>query len=69
MEIKTKYNVGDTLYTIEHFKIIKFEVARICIFTYENGVNIFYSSKNYIDYNENECFQTEDELINQLKNK
>lgn len=68
MEIKTKYNVGDTLYTIEHFKIIKFEVARIYVFTYENGVNIFYSSKNYIDHNEKECFKTEDELINKLKN-
>lgn len=67
MEIKTKYNVGDTLYTIEHFKIIKFEVARIYAFAYESGVNIQYSSKGYIDYKEDECFRTEDELIKQLK--
>ena len=69
MEIKTKYKIGDTLYTIENFNIIKFEVSRIYVFVYENGINISYSKKSSADYKESECFRTEDELIKQLKSK
>lgn len=67
MEIKSKYNVGDTLYTIEDMKVLKFEVYAVSSFwsKHVNGVS-YHRSDSFSSYAEEKCFKSETELINHL---
>lgn len=74
MEINTKFNVGDTVYTIspKTFRMTVFEVGRVIVFTTEDERSVSYKAKGsspYDDsYNENVCFGTCDELMEYIKN-
>lgn len=67
MEIKSKYNVGDTLYTIEDMKVLKFEVYAVSSFwsKHVNGVS-YHRKDSFSSYAEEKCFKSESELINHL---
>jgi len=43
MEIKTKFNIGDKVYTLFESGIFEFEVIRIKIEVYAGHISIFYT--------------------------
>ncbi len=70
MNIKTKFNVGDNVCTIDKktMKIKKFEIGNIFIFAAKNGrVDVTYravnDSYNSDSYEEEKCFTSEAELM------
>lgn len=74
MEIKTKFNIGDKVYTIDPktIKIKGFKVARISAFTTTNGnviVNLYPKDNSFLSdyYEENKCFSSQEELIKFIK--
>ncbi len=68
MEIKSKYNVGDIIFTIDGFKIVRFEVKSVSVLADENGVSVYYNRNgSYHSYPEKECFDSENSLINFIK--
>lgn len=68
MDIKSKYNVGDIIFTIDGFKIVRFEVKSVSVLADENGVSVYYNRNgSYHSYPEKECFDSENSLINFIK--
>lgn len=81
MEIQTKYDIGDILWTIDHEDVKKFTVQEIRIgvgkaqmnniigwepMCFSKDVFIEYAGNN-IDYHaEDKCFRTKEDLINSL---
>lgn len=63
MEITTKFNIGDTLFTIdkESMKIIEFQVTSAHVFIYKSpeDTSIYYNTT----YQEDRCFRTKQELM------
>lgn len=59
MEIKTKFAIGDKVWTIKNCKAAEFEVEAITLF----GTVIFYGSDRYEMIDEAICFATKEELI------
>lgn len=81
MDIKTKYSLGDTIWTIDHDKVVSIIVncIRICCESYGEvkasggtamSVNISQSilyKGEYSDFHcEDECYPSKEELINSL---
>lgn len=74
MIIKTKFNIGDKVFTIDttYLKVREFEVNRINAFTVGDTVNVrLYDSESYNanGYDENKCFHTEAELMTFITTK
>lgn len=67
MQVTTKFNVGDELYTIANMKIVKFKVSSLSIFVDKNLTTVSYFGDGYDSYKEDNCFRTEDELLNFLR--
>lgn len=67
MEIKTKYNIGDTVYIIDGSRIKRAVIEDIWIAAIEGYMKISYRFKLYPMKSEAECFATKEELINHLK--
>ena len=67
MEIKTKYNIGDTVYIIDGSRIKRAVIEDIWIAAIEGYTKISYRFKLYPMKPEAECFATKEELINHLK--
>lgn len=68
MTIKTKFNIGDKVFTINTntLKVYGFEVKRISAYTEGNGVIVtLYDDVSYTanNFNEDKCFATEPELM------
>lgn len=67
MEINTKYNIGDAVYILDGYKIVR---ARIhCVKFEQHGEAtpcITYWFPIYPMKHENECFTTKEELIKHL---
>lgn len=75
MNIQTKYNVGDPVWTINDYgKIVQFTINSITVDIYKDGsVEVLYHE----EYNpqkmysmlrdENACFRTETELMNMVE--
>lgn len=64
MDIRTKFQVGDELFTLKDMKIISFRVQNISIFCAQKNIRISYG--NGVDYNfyeERECFRTKEDLL------
>lgn len=59
MEIKTKFAIGDKVWTIKNCKAVEFEVVVITLF----GTVIFYGSDRYEMIDEAMCFATKEELL------
>ena len=75
MEITTKFNLGDTVWTVDlmHLNIRSFEVARIGVTsTIENGTNVeLYPSDGkggyeWKCYEEKKCYPRKEDLMDQL---
>lgn len=70
MEIKTKYNVGNKLWTIKDCKAIEFEVESLLINVNKDKNSISYYPKKDMfsseNYEENICFSSKEELIKAL---
>ncbi len=72
MDIKTKFAIGDTIWTLRDLKPVEFEVGSISV-TQAKTVPpqniITYGSctiEAYICANENECFASREELLNYI---
>ena len=66
MTIKTKYNVGDKVYTIDKnsMKVLPFKIKTIVSISDEStAVRLTPEGKDYDSYDEKRCFPSEDELI------
>mgnify|MGYP000049129599 FL=1 len=71
MEIKTKYNVGDKLWTVKNCKAYEFEVDRIYVsIGKEEKPSVTYYPKDGIissdSYTEQNCYKSREDLINGL---
>lgn len=60
MEIKTKFNLGDSVWTICDFKAVEIEVRAMSVD--EDGVWLL-TAGDYRRYHEDHCFATKEELI------
>ena len=74
MNIKTNFNIGDKVFTIDTrtLKVKDFEVKRISTFTSDGKTTItLYDDYNYMadGYDENKCFSTEKELMTFITTK
>lgn len=74
MNITTKFSIGDELFAIDKktAKAVKFKVGRIFIHVTQKGtpkVEYFRDELSLLDgsYDEDVCFKTIDELIEQVK--
>ena len=74
MDITTKFSIGDELFTIDKktAKAVKFKVGRIFVHVPQKGtpkVEYLGEDLTLLDgtYNEDVCFATIDELIEQVK--
>lgn len=72
MTAQTKFNVGDTTYTIDRdLKLISFVIESIYISVRRDATNItLYPESNSFDltgYPEAHCFRSKDELFNYIQ--
>ncbi len=65
MEIKTKFNVGDVLFTIKDVRIVSFTVGRVNVLCDKDIKRISYIEEGtlFASYNEDECFSSREELL------
>lgn len=68
MEIKTKFNIGDTLFTIENMRITSFEIDAVSVFMTKKSVTVNYYS-GVMSHKETECFPTKESLIDYISGK
>ena len=68
MEIKTKFNIGDTLFTIENMRITSFEIDAVSVLMTKKSVTVNYYS-GVISHKETECFPTRESLIDYINGK
>ena len=71
MEIKTRYHVGDKLWTVKNCKAYEFEVERITVYVNKEGrADVSYYPKEAIistdSHSEQNCYKSKDDLINGL---
>lgn len=71
MNVTTKFNVGDTVYTIdpETLKIKEFEIGSISTSTDAEKTNVYLYPKGSSSYNsiyESKCFASREELIDHV---
>lgn len=71
MTVKTNYNVGDTVYTVnpDTLTIIKGEVTNIMVWVSETSPSIRYSidiDGKSESFDQCKCFRTKDELLEHL---
>lgn len=59
MEIKTKFAIGDKVWTIQNCKATQFKIRFIGVY---DGV-ITYGADRYASIPESECFATKEELL------
>lgn len=76
MDIKTKFNVGDKVFTIdkETFKMKRFVVGSVSIWADDDTMVTYYPKKEEIvdyseRYKENVCFASENELLSYITTK
>lgn len=66
MEIKTKHNIGDTLWGISYTKARKFKVVSIEI-TYSDGKTLVrYGDEAYNKFPEAQCFTSKEEVYDYI---
>lgn len=59
MEIKTKFSIGQTLWTVRDCKTLSFEVNGI----FYDGNVTYYGKPNFYSIPESQCFLTQEELM------
>lgn len=71
MDIKTKFNVGDKIYTVDNCAIKELVVNRICIFVYKEKPTIRYEcDKDFHSFSieEENAFPSREALLYNLQN-
>lgn len=74
MNIKTKFNIGDHVFTIDTstLKVKDFKVKRISTYSFEGKTSVtLYENESYTasGYSEDKCFATETELMTYVTTK
>ncbi len=71
MEIKTKFNVGDVLFTINDMHIVSFTVKSVSVFCDKDGKSISYFEEGKLldSHKEAECFTSKEELLAYIQGK
>ena len=74
MNIKTKFNIGDKVFTIDTntLKVKNFEVKRISTFTADGTTSVtLHDGDSYLSngFDEGKCFMTEAELMTFITTK
>lgn len=64
MEFKTKFNIGDKVFTIKEMRIFHFVIKSVSVYNSEMGTRISYSDGTFYFYEEQNCFRSEEELLN-----
>ena len=72
MDFKTKFNIGDEVFTIDTrtLQIKKFKVARIAVSMTESSQSAsLYPDTSYLSdsYEDDKCFPSQDELLKYIK--
>ena len=64
MEIKTKFNVGDVLFTIKDMHIQSFTVKMVSVFC-DNEKRVSYVEEGnlFASHKEKDCFSSKEELL------
>ena len=62
MEIKTKFAIGDEVWTIRKCKAVNFKIETLMY----NGECVYYGTSTFELTHETQCFATKEELIKQL---
>lgn len=68
MVLETKFNVGDTIYTVEDCAIKELTVSCIAVFIYKGKTNITYQCNGTTSVNEENAFQSREALLYNLQN-
>ncbi len=70
MVLETKFNVGDTIYTVEDCAIKERVVSKICIFVYNDRTNISYECDGLFmkPVTEQNAFPNREALLYNLQN-
>lgn len=65
MEIKTKFNVGDVLFTIKNMHVVSFTVKCVSVFCDKDEKRISYLEDGnlFASHKEEECFTSKEELL------
>lgn len=68
MDIKTKYKVGDTLFTYDSLagKLKMFKVSAVSTFNAVDYINISYYDEQHNPHEEGRCFTSREEFIENL---
>ena len=71
MEIKTKFNVGDVLFTINDMHIVSFTVKSVSVFCDKDrkSISYFEECKLLDSHKETECFTSKEELLAYIQGK
>ena len=64
MELRTKYKIGDNVFTLsKEMKIVEKEVKRVSVFVWPDETRVNYDFVDGGDSYEEMCFGTKDELL------
>ncbi len=68
MEISTKYNIGDNVFTLsKESKIVERTIQRISIFAYSDEVRVNYSFTDDSSEYETMCFPSKEALLEYIQ--
>ena len=68
MEIKTKYNLGDNVFTLcKERKIVEQTIKRIAVFVWPDEIRVSYDFTDGGEEYENMCFASKDELLEYIQ--
>lgn len=62
MDVKTKFNIGDTISVVDNHSVIDFKIQSIII--QKDGIE--YRGESYKTYGESVCFGTRQELLDYI---
>lgn len=71
MEIKTKFNVGDVLFTIKNMHVVSFTVQCVSVFCDKDRKSISYFEEGKLlnSHKEEECFTSKEKLLAYIQGK
>lgn len=70
MEIKTRFAIGDSVWTIKDGRAYPMEVTAIIVTQDQNGLNdVHYRDSDYLSFPERTCFLSKEELIDYFLNE
>lgn len=68
MEIKTKYNLGDNVFTLSNeLKIVEQTIKRVSVFVWPDGTRVSYDFVEGGEEYEDKCFASKDELLEYIQ--